>query len=135
MTMLAAIRRQGAFTMLAVVLALVFAAMSLSSVVDRIQHAPGGSTEHQHLLFSEYSADADADHHAPQPDDDSPGNHLGSGHHHHAEGMSGLLALAGGSATTMPLAGMAYNLENTAPPLGAYVPGPERPPRASDTLA
>ncbi|WP_128830641.1 hypothetical protein [Sphingobium fuliginis] len=81
--------------MLCIALVFVFAGMSLSNSMDRIQHAPGAPIAHEHMLLGDLSLELDHadDHHSPQPDDsdDDPVGHLAGGHHHHADGGSGLI--------------------------------------------
>lgn len=129
-------------TMLCMALALVFAGTSLSSVVDAIQHAPGATAQHSHLLFSELADEGlhlddhdighhDADQHAPSGDQDDGDStpHAPGGHHHHGDSGSGLLAMAG-DAELAP--SPAARLKGFAPErhvTGLRVPGPERPPK------
>jgi len=134
------LRRLG--TMLCMALALVFAGTSLSSIVDKIQHTPGAAAQHSHLLFSELADEGlhlddhdlghhDADHHAPGEDQDDDGStpHAPSGHHHHGDSGSGLLALAHDGALPSPPSVRLNGFASERPVTGLRVPGPERPPK------
>src|SRR3546814_1534187 len=65
--------------MLCIALALVFAGASLASAVDRMQHGPGGSPAHEHMLFSDISLEDahDQDHHQPDQGGEDPSDRLG----------------------------------------------------------
>lgn len=128
--------------MLCMALALVFAGTTLSSVVDTIQHAPGAAAQHSHLLFSELADEGlhlddhdlghhDADHHAPDGDQDDGGNpaHAPSGHHHHGDSGSGLLATADNGAIQPSPAAQLRGFAPEPSVTGLRVPGPERPPK------
>src|SRR3546814_1697036 len=80
--------------MLCIALALVFAGASLASAVDRMQHGPGGSPAHEHMLFSDISLEDahDQDHHQPDQGGEDPSDRLAGGHHHGDSG-SGLIIL------------------------------------------
>src|SRR3546814_3284601 len=69
--------------MLCIALALVFAGASLASAVDRMQHGPGGSPAHEHMLFSDISLEDahDQDHHQPDQGGEDPSDRLAGGHH------------------------------------------------------
>jgi hypothetical protein len=123
--------------MLCILLALMFAANSLSGALDRIQHAPGATAQHEHLVFGMFSAvaDHDADHHEPQPDRDEPADHMMGGHHHHVDSGSGLLALSSPTVLSASTAETAYSAEGSDPPPRLNSSGPERPPKASHILA
>lgn len=122
--------------MLGILLALVFAGASLSSAVDRIQHAPGAPAAHQHLAFSEYSADAsDAEHLSPQGNKDGRSDDIPAGHHHHMDAGAGLVIRAPAAIATMSPSSLAYR---AAPATGLASPraaGPEKPPKAAQLLA
>lgn len=118
-----------------IALVLVFAAASLSVVVDAIQHAPGASPEHEHSLFSDASLmdDHTAEHGGGDGQEDGTGDradHLPGGHQHHTDSGSGLpaLPLAGGALVA---AGrdLLYPAPDT-PRLGLSIAGPRRPPRS-----
>ncbi|MEQ6332549.1 hypothetical protein [Sphingobium sp. MK2] len=121
--------------MLCVVLALAFAAASATSVVDRIQHQPGAPTNHQHMLFTDISFDAD-DHHVGHSDasdrDDGadPDHQPGTGHHHHGDSGSGLPAFASGDNGLPDLRSDRRSLTPARPVIGVTIHGPERPPKS-----
>ncbi|EQB00740.1 hypothetical protein N5J77_15335 [Sphingobium yanoikuyae] len=119
--------------MLCIALVFVFAGMSLSNSMDRIQHAPGAPIAHEHMLLGDLSLELDHadDHHSPQPDDsdDDPVGHLAGGHHHHADGGSGLIVPDQAPAAILALAASAGTFEPQRRPLGVKARGPERPPK------
>src|SRR3546814_18950475 len=88
------------WAMFCIALALVFAGASLASAVDRMQHGPGGSPAHEHMLFSDISLEDahDQDHHQPDQGGEDPSDRLAGGHHHGDSG-SGLHILASAAAT------------------------------------
>ena len=121
--------------MLCIALALVFAGASLASAVDRMQHGPGGSPTHEHLLFSDISLeDAHEDHHQPDQGDGDPSDRLAGGHHHGDSG-SGLIILASADATVAALLDEAHGLAPDRPAFGFRIQGPERPPKPSTISA
>src|SRR3546814_8977544 len=71
-----------------------------SSAVDRMQHGPGGSPAHEHMLFSDISLEDahDQDHHQPDQGGEDPSDRLAGGNHHGDSG-SGLIILASADAT------------------------------------
>src|SRR3546814_3278542 len=97
--------------MLCIALALVFAGASLASAVDRMQHGPGGSPAHEHMLFSDISLEDahDQDHHQPDQGGEDPSDRLAGGHHHGDSG-SGLIILASADATVAALLDEAHGL-------------------------
>ncbi|MFC3098392.1 hypothetical protein [Alteraurantiacibacter palmitatis] len=117
--------------MLCIALTLIFAGTSLSGVIDTIQHAPGASTEHQHVLFSDLTVERDHadDHHAPQPGDNDPADHLPGSHHHHGDSGSGMLIATPAGATLFAVTGNPHGLAPDNQTLGLRIPGPERPPK------
>lgn len=119
-------------TMLCIALVLVFAGASLSSAVDRIQHAPGASIEHQHMVFSEMTVELDHanDHLAPQPGDDDPADHLPGGDHHHGDAGSGMLVAALAASALFAISGDLHGLAPDNQTSGLHIHGPERPPKS-----
>lgn len=122
--------------MLCIALALVFAGASFASAVDRMQHGPGGSPAHEHMLFSDISLEDahDQDHHQPAQGDEDPTDRLVGGHHHGDSG-SGLIILASADATVASLLDEAHGLAPDRPALGFRIQGPERPPKPSTISA
>jgi hypothetical protein len=121
--------------MLCIALALVFAGASLASAVDRMQHGPGGSPTHEHMLFSDISLeDAHEDHHQPDQGNEDPTDRL-AGSHHHGDSGSGLIILASADATVAALVDEAHGLAPDRPVLGFRIQGPERPPKPSTISA
>ena len=122
---------------LCVALALVFAGSSLSSAVDRIQHAPGASLAHEHMVLSDIShGDVhDADHHQPDPDDQDSSDHLAGGHHHHGDNGAGLIALASADSVLATMPGDVHGLAPDRPAVGFRIQGPKRPPKPSTNSA
>ena len=122
---------------LCVALALLFAGSSLSSAVDRIQHAPGASPTHEHMVLSDFSLEDvdDRGHQQPDPDDQDPADHLAGGHHHHGDNGAGLIALASADAILATLPGDAHGLAPDRPAVGFRIQGPERPPKPSTNSA
>ena len=121
---------------LCVALALVFAGSALASVVDSIQHAPGGSSAHEHLLFSEIAME-DADdqaRHEPDQGKESPSD-LAGGHHHHGDSGVGLAVTPAGDDRLAVLADDNPGFVPDRRPVGIRLPGPERPPRSSTISA
>ncbi|WP_171132316.1 hypothetical protein [Sphingomonas sp. ID1715] len=120
------------WAMLCIALAVVFAGTSLSTSIDKIQHAPGVSFEHDHSLFSETSIIQDHadDHHAPQPGDKDPADHLPGSHHHHGDGGSAVPVTAAAEAAQLVLSGALHGFapDNQTPSL--RISGPERPPKS-----
>src|SRR3546814_6276053 len=92
------------WAMFCIALALVFAGASLASSVDRMQHGPGGSPAHEHMLFSDISLEDahDQDHHQPDQRGEDPSDRLAGGHHHGDSG-SALILLASADATVAAL--------------------------------
>ena len=121
---------------LCVALALVFAGTALASVVDRIQHAPGGSSAHEHLLFSEIATEDASDRASHEPDQgkESPSD-LAGGHHHHGDSGLGLAVTPAGDLRLAALAGDNPGFLPDRRPVGIRLPGPERPPRSSTISA
>ncbi|GAA0444096.1 MULTISPECIES: hypothetical protein [Sphingomonas] len=131
---------------LCIALTLVFAGASLSRSIDQIQHAPGASPIHEHLVFSDISLDDahdleldhDGDHHEVdhnEPDDSDSSDHLPGSHHHHGDSGSGLIVLASTGAAEAALADDAPNAVPDRPAIGFKVQGPERPPKPSTISA
>lgn len=122
--------------MLCIALALVFAGASLASAVDRVQHGPGGSPAHEHMLFSDISLEDthDQDHHQPDQGGEDPSDRLAGGHHHGDSG-SGLIIPASADATVAALLDEAHGLAPDRPALGFRIQGPERPPKPSTISA
>lgn len=120
--------------MLCIALSLVFAGMSMSSAMDRIQHAPGTPIEHEHMLFGDLSVELDHadDHREPQSDnsDDDRAGQLAGGHHHHADGGSGMIVPDQAQATMFAMTAGARAFETRRQALGVRARGPERPPKA-----
>ena len=113
-------------------LTVVFAAVSLSGTLDRLQHAPGAPVHHEHTALSQHTAEIDhADHHADAHDDesDTSPDHMAGAHHHHAEGGAGLAALPPGAPPVMLTASAPQGWEGFEHDIGLYSPGPERPPK------
>lgn len=122
-----------AIATLCVVLSVVFAGASAVSVVDQLQHLDQPAHHHQHQAFSDFSFDdhhQDGDHGAEASDAaGAPERPVNSGHHHHADGPTGLLA-AGGTLevlTAMTGAHLAARSDDLIVSPGS--PGPERPPK------
>lgn len=120
-------------TMLCIALALVFAGSTLSSAIDHIQHSPGGTTEHEHLLLSDMSIEDthDQDHHEPDQSDENPSDQLAGGHHHHGDGGAGLIVLAAADAGLAAPAGNNPGFVPDRPAIGIRLLGPDRPPKIS----
>lgn len=117
-------------TMLCIALTLVFAGASLSGVLDDLQHAPGAPAEHEHLLFSPISLEPHhAEHHAPQPDQDSPADHL-AGHHHHGDNGPGLVVPGSAGTAVLALTDDLREMMSDRQAPGWMARGPERPPKA-----
>ncbi|MBV2149001.1 hypothetical protein KRZ98_11985 [Sphingobium sp. AS12] len=118
--------------LLCIVLLALFAGMSLSRMIDQVQHAPGMTQGHGHLLFSALSVeeahDADHDVRGEEQEDGQPDRLPGS-HHHHGDSGSGVILLG--------QAGIAVPPSRSAPPVtvidrvepDSVSQGPERPPR------
>lgn len=121
--------------MLCIAIILLFAGMSMSSAMDRVQHAPSAPIEHEHMLFGDLSLELDHadDHHGSQPDDsnDDPAGQLAGGHHHHADGASGMIVPNQTQATMLSLAADMRAFETQRQSLGIKARGPERPPKVS----
>ncbi|MBB5684949.1 hypothetical protein [Sphingobium boeckii] len=126
--------------MLCIALTLAFAGTSFSSTMDRIQHAPGASPVHEHLIFSDISlADAhdverEEDHHSPDAgheDQNEPesSDRLAGGHHHHGDTGSGLIVLASADMAAISLLGDAPSLSPDRPPPSFRISGHDRPPK------
>lgn len=124
-------------SMLCIALALVFAGSTLSNAVDQIQHAPGGASEHEHLLFSDISIDDthDQDHHEPDQGDENSPDHLAGGHHHHGDSGAGLIVLAAADTRLTAPAGDNPGFVPDRPAIGIRLLGPERPPKISTISA
>src|SRR3546814_20214366 len=105
------------WAMFCIALALVFAGASLASAVDRMQHGPGGSPAHEHMLFSDISLEDahDQDHHQPDQGGEDPSDRLAGGHHPGDSG-SGRRLPASAAATLAALLDAAHCL----------VPAPKR---------
>ncbi|MBN2974289.1 hypothetical protein OVY48_05800 [Sphingobium sp. SA2] len=120
------------WAMFCIALAVVFAGASLSTSIDKIQHAPGVSFEHDHSLFSDASIIQDHadDHHVPQPGDNDPSDHLPGSHHHHGDGGSAVPVTASADSVQVALSSELLGLapDNQTP--GLRIPGPERPPKS-----
>lgn len=115
-----------------IALAFIFAAASLSVVVDAVQHAPGAPSDHAHSLFSDASLMNDhAAEHGGEDGKGEPADHLPGGHQHHTDSGSGLLAppLAGADLVAAGR-GLVYPVSD-APRRGLSIAGPERPPRST----
>ncbi|CCW18815.1 hypothetical protein EBBID32_31720 [Sphingobium indicum BiD32] len=108
-----------------------FAGMSLSRMIDQVQHAPGMTQGHGHLLFSALSVEEahDADHDVRGEERDGQPDRLPGSHHHHGDSGSGVILLG--------QAGIAVPPSRSAPPVividrvepDSVSQGPERPPR------
>jgi hypothetical protein len=126
-------------TMLCIALAMVFAGASLSRNVDRLQHGPGGSPIHEHLLFSDISLDDghshDFDHDQSGYDDDDSSEPFTGGHHHHGDLGSGLILLASHDWSVPALRGDRHNQVPEPREAGFRILGPERPPKTSTISA
>lgn len=124
-------------SMLCIALALVFAGSSLASALDRIQHAPGGTPAHEHMLFSEIALEDahDRAHHAPDQSDESSSDQLGGGHHHHGDSGVGLFVMAAGDARLSPPSGDNPGFVPDRLAIAARLSGPERPPKGSTVSA
>src|SRR3546814_18670172 len=122
--------------MLCIALALVFAGASLASAVDRMQHGPGGSPAHEHMLFSDISLEDahDQDHHQPDQGGEDPSDRLAGGHHHGDRG-SGLIILASAPATVAALLAADPGLVTERPAHRFRNQRPGRPPKPSPTSA
>src|SRR3546814_19142967 len=101
-----------------------------------MQHGPGGSPAHEHMLFSDISLEDahDQDHHQPDQGGEDPSDRLAGGHHHGDSG-SGLIILASADATVAALLDEAHGLVHDRPALGFRIQGPERPPQPSTISA
>jgi hypothetical protein len=131
---------------LCIALTLVFAGASLSRMVDQIQHAPGASAVHEHLIFSDISLDdahdLELDHDQGQHEADNDGSdepdssdQIAGGHHHHGDSGSGLIVLASTDAGEIAMVGDALNAVPDRPAIGFEIQGPERPPKPSTISA
>ena len=120
--------------MLCIGLTLVFASASMASVIDRMQHQSDASGDHNHLPFSKIVSEISDHQHEPHTsalDDkgDAPDHQPETGHHHHGDSGSGMLApLSRGSpgiflraSTGRPAADNRMS--------GFLTHGPERPPK------
>jgi hypothetical protein len=124
---------------LCLLLTLVFAGTSTANALDRVQHLPGGPAQHVHSPLSiatiTFEDDHHVDHHdAEHHDDDADDDHRGPdqqpGHHHHADGNSGLPAFADSDAALAMITSDRPGLSPDSLPLGLTLHGPERPPKA-----
>lgn len=116
--------------MLCMVLTIAFAAALLSSLLDRAQHAPGALASHEHMVFSELSVEGPhVDHHEDTAGEDGPADHLTAGHHHHADGGSGLMANAPSAEFQLALSDEPQAMEPQDGQTGLHSTGPERPPK------
>lgn len=119
--------------LLCIALVALFAGMSLSRTVDRIQHGSDPSHAHAHMLFSTLSVEEahDVDHHVADADDDEQdrSNPVPDGHHHHGDSGSGMILLAqtGIAAPLFGRAGHAMVMDRGG--ASSAIQGPERPPR------
>lgn len=129
-------------------LALMFAFASASRSVEQLQHSPGASTEHHHVLFGSLSIEeshaddhhADDDHHQAMAEhdghedgdhtDDGP-DHMPGSHHHHADGGTGFLALTSSATSLWRAESANYAAESAQQIVGMAIRGPERPPKAA----
>lgn len=118
--------------MLCIALVLVFSFASLSSAIDKVQHASGVSVAHEHVFLSDLSLAQDHEqaHHSSTPDDAGPTDHL-AGHHHHGDSGSSLILLGFYSAGEFAWSGTTHRMETERRAPGQRVPGPERPPKPS----
>jgi hypothetical protein len=119
--------------LLCIVLVALFAGMSLSRTMDRIQHGVGPAQTHAPMLFSALSVEEahDADHDIVDADDDEQdrSNAMPDGHHHHGDSGSGMILLAQ-TAIAAPLFGRAgHAMVVDRGGASSAIQGPERPPR------
>lgn len=128
-TSLISIRVQRLCSMLCIVLALVFAGASLSGAVDQIQHAPGATVEHEHLVFSAASIErANADRLSSQPDGEEDTDEMVGGHYHHGDSGSSMLVMTPAELMTSMI-GNLHAIAPERPTVGLPPSGPERPPQ------
>lgn len=120
------------YAALCIALALLFAALSLSGLINETQHVLGGPADHSHSILSELTIEQDhaADHHAAQHDDDGPANDLPGAHHHHWDGSSGTLLL-GLCVLSLATAMRSHHDRKPEPALfGGSISAFERPPKS-----
>ena len=123
--------------MLCIALSVVFAGVSLSGALDAVQHAPGASIEHKHLVFSDFSIEQDHvdDHHLPASDDEGgTSDHL-AGHHHHGDSGSGMAAAPTGDTMTLARVRGLHAVEPERQMSSMHTDGHERPPRRQTMIA
>lgn len=129
---------------LCLLLTLVFAGTSTANALDSVQHQRGGSAQHVHSPLSMATITFENDHHvdhhdAGHLDDDADDDHRGPdqqpGHHHHADGNSGLPPFAVSDTTLAMNATDRPGLSPDSLPIGIALHGPERPPKASTRTA
>lgn len=116
---------------LCIALLALFAGMSLSRMIDQVQHAPGMTQGHGHLLFSALSVEEahDADHDVRSEKQDGQPDRLPDSHHHHGDSGSGVILLgqAGFAMPSSRAAPPTIGIDRVEPDSASQ--GPERPPR------
>lgn len=137
MTLLRFTALDKACSMLCIALALIFACVSLSSAVDRVQHARGASTAHEHLFFSDLTIEDahDQGHHQSDTNDQSQSDFPAGDHHHHGDSGSGLVSALVAPTPVVVLMDDTHGLPPARPPVGFQLQGPERPPKNPPTSA
>ncbi|MEZ5784735.1 MAG: hypothetical protein R3D70_24830 [Rhizobiaceae bacterium] len=117
---------------LCVALAFLFVSISLSSILDDMQHASGAGVAHEHSVLSDLTMEPDHadEHHVAHHDgDDDPDADLAGVHHHHWDNGSGTILLGSMSLAVPDIAGVRHERRPQQSPPGSNSSGFERPPK------
>lgn len=108
----------------------------MASAVDRIQHQSAVASDHSHLPFSDIIVEtSDHQHEANSTASDdresAPDQQPGTGHHHHGDSGSGMLASLPHGSSWVFSRGSSWRPATDDGAVGFLIYGPERPPKGS----